>query len=106
MLDCPPNLGLLTVNALVAADRVLVPVRMEDEGALQGVIELRGTLTKLARRGLERKIDGVLRTVVDPRRQVFAVLDEGLRDGSSTRSPSRSPPEPPSIAKASKAHHS
>jgi len=80
VLDCPPNLGLLTVNALVAADRVLVPVRMEDEGALQGVIELRGTLTKLGRRGLERNIDGVLRTAVDHRRQVYAVLDAGLRD--------------------------
>jgi chromosome partitioning protein len=80
VLDCPPNLGLLTVNALVAADRVLVPVRMEDEGALQGVIELRGTLTKLARRGLHRNIDGVIRTVVDRRRQVYAVLNQGLRD--------------------------
>ena len=80
VLDCPPNLGLLTVNALVAADRLLVPVRMEDEGALQGVIELRGTLSKLSKRGLHREIDGVLRTVVEPRRQVFAVLDEGLRD--------------------------
>ena len=58
VLDCPPNLGLLTVNALVAADRILVPVRMEDEGALQGVIELRGTLVKLASRGLKRQIDG------------------------------------------------
>jgi chromosome partitioning protein len=80
VLDCPPNLGLLTVNALVAADRLLVPVRMEDEGALQGVIELRGTLAKLERRGLQRTIDGVLRTVVDRRRQVYAVLDQGLRD--------------------------
>jgi len=53
---------------------------MEDEGALQGVIELRGTLSKLSKRGLHREIDGVLRTVVEPRRQVFAVLDEGLRD--------------------------
>lgn len=78
VLDCPPNLGLLTVNALVAADRVLVPVRMEDEGALQGVIELRGTLAKLASRGLKRQIDGVLRTVVDHRRTVYDVLDAGL----------------------------
>ena len=78
VLDCPPNLGLLTVNALVAADRVLVPVRMENEGALQGVIELRGTLAKLASRGLKRQIDGVLRTVVDHRRTVYDVLDAGL----------------------------
>ena len=80
VLDCPPNLGLLTVNALVAADRILVPVRMEDEGALQGVIELRATLDKLSRRGVKREISGILRTVVDPRRQVYAVLNQGLRD--------------------------
>jgi chromosome partitioning protein len=80
LLDCPPNLGLLTVNALVAARRILVPVRMEDEGALQGVIELRATLDKLSRRGVHREISGVLRTVVDHRRQVYAVLNDGLRD--------------------------
>lgn len=80
VLDCPPNLGLLTVNALVAAQRILVPVRMEDEGALQGVIELRATLDKLSRRGVHREINGVLRTVVDHRRQVYAVLNDGLRD--------------------------
>ena len=80
VLDCPPNLGLLTVNALVAAQRILVPVRMEDEGALQGVIELRATLDKLSRRGVRREISGVLRTVVDHRRQVYAVLNDGLRD--------------------------
>jgi len=80
LLDCPPNLGLLTVNALVAAQRILVPVRMEDEGALQGVIELRATLDKLSRRGVHREINGVLRTVVDHRRQVYAVLNDGLRE--------------------------
>jgi chromosome partitioning protein len=84
VLDCPPNLGLLTVNALVAAQRILVPVRMEDEGALQGVIELRATLDKLSRRGVHREISGVLRTVVDQRRQVYAVLNDGLRDAELT----------------------
>jgi cellulose biosynthesis protein BcsQ len=53
---------------------------MEDEGALQGVIELRATLDKLSRRGVKREISGIVRTVVDPRRQVYAVLNEGLRD--------------------------
>src|SRR3954470_20941247 len=37
LLDCPANLGLLTVNAVHAADGVLVPVSMQDEGAFNGV---------------------------------------------------------------------
>ena len=50
MIDTPPNLGLLTVNALVCADRVLAPVSAEDEGAVHGILELRVTITKLATR--------------------------------------------------------
>jgi chromosome partitioning protein len=49
VLDTPPNLGLLTVNALVSADIVLVPVSCEDEASVQGLVELRGTLSKLRR---------------------------------------------------------
>jgi AAA domain-containing protein len=48
IIDTPPNLGLLTVNALVRAEVVLAPVSAEDEGALHGVLELRATLAKLA----------------------------------------------------------
>ena len=50
VIDTPPNLGLLTVNALVCADRVLSPVSAEDEGAVHGILELRATITKLAAR--------------------------------------------------------
>jgi chromosome partitioning protein len=50
VIDTPPNLGLLTVNALVCADRVLAPVSVEDEASLHGVFELRQTIAKLAER--------------------------------------------------------
>ena len=50
VIDTPPNLGLLTVNALVCADCVLAPVSAEDEGAVHGILELRSTITKLAHR--------------------------------------------------------
>jgi chromosome partitioning protein len=50
VIDTPPNLGLLTVNALVCAERVIAPVSAEDEGAVHGILELRGTIGKLAER--------------------------------------------------------
>jgi chromosome partitioning protein len=50
IVDTPPNLGLLTVNALVCADRVIAPVSAEDEGAVHGILELKGTIAKLAER--------------------------------------------------------
>ncbi len=80
LLDCPPQLGLLTINALVAADHVVAPVNMQDEGALQGLVELRATLAKLSARGEPRAIDAVLRTRVDSRRQVYGALLGGLED--------------------------
>jgi len=48
VIDTPPNLGLLTVNALVCADRVLAPVSGEDDASVHGILELRGTIAKLA----------------------------------------------------------
>jgi chromosome partitioning protein len=50
VIDTPPNLGLLTVNALVCADRVLAPVSAEDVASVHGVVELRDTIGRLADR--------------------------------------------------------
>jgi chromosome partitioning protein len=47
LIDCPPNLGTITVNALAACDEVLVPVSAEDEGAVRGVGELLLTLAEV-----------------------------------------------------------
>jgi chromosome partitioning protein len=50
VVDTPPNLGLLTVNALVCAGCVIAPVSAEDEASLHGVVELRQTITRLSER--------------------------------------------------------
>ena len=50
VIDTPPNLGLLTVNALVCAERVLVPVSAEDVASVHGILELRQTVTRLGER--------------------------------------------------------
>jgi chromosome partitioning protein len=49
VFDTPPNLGLLTVNALLCADVILAPVSCEDEGSVQGLVELRSTVSRLDR---------------------------------------------------------
>jgi chromosome partitioning protein len=50
VIDTPPNLGLLTVNALVCANRVIAPVSAEDEASLHGILELQQTISRLAER--------------------------------------------------------
>ena len=67
LVDCPPSLGLLTVNALAAADSVLIPMQCEFY-ALEGISELLATLKRVQRvlnPGLE--VEGVLLTMVDER---------------------------------------
>lgn len=66
-IDCPPSLGLLTVNALVAATRVLVPLQGEYY-ALEGLTYLMDTIDRV-KRGLNEQLelDGIVLTMFDPR---------------------------------------
>ena len=67
LLDCPPSLNMLTVNALVAADGVLIPIQCEYY-ALEGLSALLDTIDQIrASRNASLRIDGILRTMHDPR---------------------------------------
>jgi chromosome partitioning protein len=78
-LDCPPSLGLLTVNALAAADRVLVPVQAEYY-ALEGVSQLVRSVNLVRSRLNPRlAIAGVLVTMVDARTRLSAQVVAELR---------------------------
>jgi chromosome partitioning protein len=78
VIDTPSNLGLLTVNALAAADVVLAPVAAGDKGAAQGLAELRATLTKLACARATAPALQVIVTKVRPRRVMGEVIDDAL----------------------------
>lgn len=77
-IDCPPNLGLLTVNALAACDRVLIPVSAEDEGAVKGVGEVLLTLSEVYGDQEQPPVDAVL-TKWNKQRETAVAVDEALR---------------------------
>lgn len=78
LLDCPPALDLLTLNALVAADRLLVPMQAE-YFALEGISELVSTLDKVAANFNEDLgLEGVLLTMYDDRMTLSQQVRENL----------------------------
>jgi chromosome partitioning protein len=84
LIDCPPSLGLLTVNAMAAADGLLIPVQTE-YFALEGVSQMVETLQRIqAALNPALVIDGVLLTMFDQRanlsRQVVHELREYFKD--------------------------
>ncbi|NOY15370.1 MAG: ParA family protein [Gammaproteobacteria bacterium] len=84
LIDCPPSLDLLTVNALVASDAVVIPMQCE-YFALEGLTELVNTIRKIrAAFNPDLNIEGLLRTMFDSRnslsREVSSQLEEYFGD--------------------------
>lgn len=79
IIDCPPSLSLLTVNALTAVDEVIIPIQSEYY-ALEGISQLTHTL-ELIRENLnpELKIRGIVLTMYDPRTLLSAQVAEETR---------------------------
>jgi chromosome partitioning protein len=84
LIDTPPSLGLLTINAFVAADGVIVPVQCEYL-SLRGLVQLQNTLTMI-RENLNPNVDivGILATMFDKRvlhsREAVEILQENFGD--------------------------
>jgi chromosome partitioning protein len=83
-IDTPPSLGLLTINALTAADKVIVPVQCEYL-SMRGLIQLQNTLA-MVRENLNPDVDiqGILPTLVDSRtihaKEAIEILEENFGD--------------------------
>lgn len=79
LIDCPPSLGLLTLNALCAADSVLIPMQCEYY-ALEGLTHLLNTIN-LVRNGSnpQLRIEGVLLTMYDKRNNLARQVEDDVR---------------------------
>jgi len=79
-IDCPPSLGLLTINALTAADTVLIPIQCEYY-ALEGLSQLLNTI-HLVQKNLNKNlaIEGVLLTMFDPRLNLSNQVADEVRE--------------------------
>jgi chromosome partitioning protein len=79
LIDCPPSLGLLTLNSLTAAETILVPIQCEYY-ALEGVTELFDTLARIRRLYNPRlSVEGLLLTMYDERTNLSSAVAAELR---------------------------
>ena len=78
VIDCPPSLNMLTINALVAADGVVIPMQCEYY-ALEGLSALMDTISAIRDRlNPSLKIEGILRTMYDPRSKLTSEVNGQL----------------------------
>jgi len=80
LIDCPPALNLLTLNALTAADRVMITLQTEFY-AMEGLTQLMDTIRRV-RNGLNRALDmdGILLTMVDRRNNLAVQVEQEVRN--------------------------
>jgi len=79
LIDCPPSLSMLTINALVAADGVIIPMQCEYY-ALEGLTDLMASIERIgAQFNPALKIEGLLRTMVDARISLTQDVSEQLK---------------------------
>jgi chromosome partitioning protein len=79
LIDCPPALDLLTLNAMVAADSILIPIQCEFF-ALEGISQLLDTIERVRGSfGSSLKVEGVLLTMYDDRTNLTRQVEEDLR---------------------------
>ncbi len=79
LIDCPPSLSLVTINALVAADAVIVPLQCEYL-ALEGITDLIGNINQIKRRFNQKlELQGVVLTMYDGRNNLTQMVEEDVR---------------------------
>ena len=78
IIDCPPSLGMITLNALCAADGVLIPIQCE-YFALEGVSALMGTIQKVQKMNRHLAIEGVVLTMLDARTNLGVQVAQEVR---------------------------
>ncbi len=84
LIDCPPSLSLLTLNALVASDYVIVPMQM-DVLALRGLDSMLETVRKASTLNSRLEVLGILPIMIDPRKNIYQEILNHIKTNYSVR---------------------